>query len=433
VQEVVLARSVNVFCGKSVMSWDSIALFALWLEKADWLSSTTATVKLDRLYHNLVRITELGFLRTRLQSSSEHWSWYLWYGTTVGRRRDASVPDDKIYGILGILNRVIGEDSDKLPFQTTYRSNLQELYKKATLLLYKEWSLNSISSAQSYFSQKISGLPSWAINFNDQEASLQVAHIDGFKASGNETSSFLELNNELYLTGIPVGQIYMIKTQSDFKWSLSQSLLEFFSPSDESKPLPTTLADTLWRSFILDSDYNDTAPAPEGWRNHFTDFVTYSIMFDIWDGELHRSETSQEILARWNKIVTILFRGDEQEFLPLEKIIQQCSLHALKPKDEQKAAILNLHQSLASGYLERNMKIINAHFFRISSGHFGLGSKFAALGDELWIVNGVRSPLILRRKEEGKYILVGDGYVHGAMYGEMAERLQSLRQILILI
>ena len=45
----------------------------------------------------------------------------------------------------------------------------------------------------------------------------------------------------------------------------------------------------------------------------------------------------------------------------------------------------------------------------------------AKTGDIIAIVNGCRTPLILRRCEPNGYILIGDCYVHGIMYGEAME------------
>lgn len=42
----------------------------------------------------------------------------------------------------------------------------------------------------------------------------------------------------------------------------------------------------------------------------------------------------------------------------------------------------------------------------------------AALGDEVWILQGLQLPLQMRRVEGGNWIIVRDAYVHGIMSGE---------------
>ena len=45
----------------------------------------------------------------------------------------------------------------------------------------------------------------------------------------------------------------------------------------------------------------------------------------------------------------------------------------------------------------------------------------AKTGDTLAIVNGCKTPLVLRQREPDGYVLIGDCYVHGIMYGEALE------------
>ncbi|KAK4220649.1 hypothetical protein QBC38DRAFT_525501, partial [Podospora fimiseda] len=57
-------------------------------------------------------------------------------------------------------------------------------------------------------------------------------------------------------------------------------------------------------------------------------------------------------------------------------------------------------------------------------GYLGLVPDSARIGDEVWIVPGVRTPLILRYKGvdldhgEQRFQKVGAAYIHGIMQGE---------------
>lgn len=51
-------------------------------------------------------------------------------------------------------------------------------------------------------------------------------------------------------------------------------------------------------------------------------------------------------------------------------------------------------------------------------GYWGLGSHSVAPGDEIWLLEGGRTPYILRRRWGMGWRLVGETYVHGLMYGE---------------
>jgi hypothetical protein len=50
--------------------------------------------------------------------------------------------------------------------------------------------------------------------------------------------------------------------------------------------------------------------------------------------------------------------------------------------------------------------------------YIGLVSGDVKQGDEVWLLEGSKVPLIIRRRTEGYGRFIGDAYVHGIMYGE---------------
>lgn len=60
-------------------------------------------------------------------------------------------------------------------------------------------------------------------------------------------------------------------------------------------------------------------------------------------------------------------------------------------------------------------------FFCTNDGRFGIGHRCLAAGDEIWMLEGGRTPFILRATADGSgYRIIGVTYVHGVMYGELA-------------
>jgi hypothetical protein len=53
--------------------------------------------------------------------------------------------------------------------------------------------------------------------------------------------------------------------------------------------------------------------------------------------------------------------------------------------------------------------------------YIGLVSGNVRQGDEVWLLEGSKVPLIIRRQTEGYGRLVGDAYIYGIMYGEAFE------------
>ena len=56
--------------------------------------------------------------------------------------------------------------------------------------------------------------------------------------------------------------------------------------------------------------------------------------------------------------------------------------------------------------------------FVVESGEVGFTPAHAMKGDVVCILHGFRMPAILRRTEEGVYMVVGWCYLEGAMFGE---------------
>ncbi|KAH7010715.1 heterokaryon incompatibility protein-domain-containing protein [Macrophomina phaseolina] len=73
-------------------------------------------------------------------------------------------------------------------------------------------------------------------------------------------------------------------------------------------------------------------------------------------------------------------------------------------------------------------------FFLSSEGLIGLAPENAQKGDQIWVVNGGRMPLILRPlsgAQNDRFNLVGDSYVHGIMQGEYCRGESQERTIFL--
>jgi hypothetical protein len=57
-------------------------------------------------------------------------------------------------------------------------------------------------------------------------------------------------------------------------------------------------------------------------------------------------------------------------------------------------------------------------FFKSVEGYIGLAPRAAKPGDEICVLFGCQSPLLLRRTQETRYQVVGECYVYGLMHGE---------------
>lgn len=80
--------------------------------------------------------------------------------------------------------------------------------------------------------------------------------------------------------------------------------------------------------------------------------------------------------------------------------------------------------------------VINQKFFVTMEGYLGMGPQMMVPGDEVWVLFGGNVPFILRpvntssSEAESKYILVGQAYVHGIMYGEVVRARMDEKRLI---
>ncbi|KAH8587866.1 heterokaryon incompatibility protein-domain-containing protein [Bisporella sp. PMI_857] len=66
--------------------------------------------------------------------------------------------------------------------------------------------------------------------------------------------------------------------------------------------------------------------------------------------------------------------------------------------------------------------------FVTMKGFVGLAPKHAEEGDVIVIFPGARFPYVLRRCDDGKYVLVGETFVYGIMYGELVTEGREMKE-----
>jgi hypothetical protein len=70
--------------------------------------------------------------------------------------------------------------------------------------------------------------------------------------------------------------------------------------------------------------------------------------------------------------------------------------------------------------------------FWTGKGYLGMSPRISEKDDEIWLIQGCRVPLVLRKSaRQGEYELLGDSYMHGAMYGDLFDEQKCERVALI--
>jgi hypothetical protein len=78
------------------------------------------------------------------------------------------------------------------------------------------------------------------------------------------------------------------------------------------------------------------------------------------------------------------------------------------------------------GYEQNGMNFcFGRSFFTMKGGYMGLGPNTLEEDDIVVLLYGGDVPYVLRPRSEGGYVLVGEGYVHGVMLGELMPKLAA--------
>lgn len=320
-------------------------------------------------------------------------------------------------------------------------------------------------------------LPTWVPNFNVRHMpisfhyhmaskGLEPRQIDIVDAnlivSGFQVSSItnlIEFNRERlfelakFLEGVvPETEIKYSERYSAFADAYADGPDE--SSNYDHPPLHSTIMqsrfEVLWRTLCRDR-YKHMCPAPSNCGDTFTEYLQQYVgwieqySFDF-------------ILGRWQKPdpERPSYGLDFSSFRHPQEAVDFAAkaytgLHMLTNELEASAGyeitcspkMLHFLEKLNSGSVDVDSSIAGYHSFKWPSkevmdlgqelpsakervvlittqtGHLGLAPKMVQEGDEVWILAGSNSPILLRRTEVSReYDLVGEAYIHGLMYGE---------------
>ncbi|KAK0662071.1 putative heterokaryon incompatibility protein [Cercophora samala] len=319
------------------------------------------------------------------------------------RFKEATDPRDKIYGLLGLLDKC----DDPIQLGPDYRLPARDLYINVALQMINFTRGLSILHHHELRSPALcSELPSWAPCWGPTYGSLTPFQI------GERTANFLAwppapgtmphlaagTNNPdaLVVEGKFISKVSAITTPVTKATTTSfLSLLTYlkgFFDTGQSSFYPITqepAGDALARTLLGDQ--------------------VFEIRYEL--------KTGQVVFDR-------AYPGDIQMFRRAWPILtaQEIGLNLVLMSDG--TAMDDEAKARAVSHAEENFWYANEGrvLFRTEEGHFGSGPRNIEVGDEVWVVLGSLVPLVLRRVPEGdKYRkLVGYGYVHGIMDGEAA-------------
>ncbi|KAK3360698.1 heterokaryon incompatibility protein-domain-containing protein [Lasiosphaeria hispida] len=87
-------------------------------------------------------------------------------------------------------------------------------------------------------------------------------------------------------------------------------------------------------------------------------------------------------------------------------------------------------EEMAAALLTRRKKVSSGRaIFRTDENYLGNGPRSVLPGDQVWVLAGAVVPIVLRRRGNGRFTLVGEAFVHGIMRGEAFEKGSVMNKI----
>lgn len=450
IQEMVLARNIEVLCGPIIISWEDLWKTSSFLISVKW---TKGLAKLNWILNPSNKLTS-GFgesptvintlriicgeecRRLRLQVGLnwmtgskdiyQHPAALLYLVQGMIRGFKATDPRDQIFSLIGILNHTI-PDSKRIII-ADYTKTVQEVfYNVAKLILEGMESLLLLESIP--LKKNVSALPSWVPDFTASYGlPFSLRHpsyspFDAAKSSLSDKPGFIISDKALGLNGsqldvvVDVGEKgYDIIAKGCFEDSaaLALQLDQIYGPTGQSR------VETLWRTLIADQS-NDQHPAAPQIAEAFYAWLRFYLIKGFLFYPPQDPYKFFSDMPNMNK----LSLSDLTEKMP--------RLDALAAEVE---LMSNLYQTDEASYkIRENMHRIKTEAFEIPfnsigpsrrlfitrDGYLGLGPATLQQGDSIWLVSGAKSFIALRQASteyNNHYRLIGESYVHGMMHGE---------------
>lgn len=452
VQEVVLASSVTVLASEQLLQWDHLATFALTL-----YSGTFSQVLRESSFHGIEddapggmsNMNTMAVLRNEFQENSNN---------SVGRSIEllmdvfsnlrSTLPVDRIYGLLGLLDPDLVSKSDWL--KPDYGKTTEEVYTEVAKNLIRQsgdWD-KILSFAGIGHRRNLTNLPSWVPDWTymslvetQRQSFTKIQYTAHFNASRHAPTppsqpppelSFLPdpsdptpimlTRGHIFDTILHLTPIHSYTDHNKGLGSLEPSqLLSVIKPHLAARkltlahalnPYPTSqpLDEVFWRTIIADTDLTrpadpDLALGCRIWERLITAQAKASLPESECDTE--------ELVDDTNEIMSV------EDMVAAGKILE---------------ALKRVHLWNST----RVMCCTGRAFCVTERGYIGMVPPGSERGDMVCVLYGMNTPYVLRAwggDGEGprrRVQLVGEAYVHGIMDGEgmdMEDRCEEVFEV----
>lgn len=459
VQEVVLAKDVQVHCGDKMIPWEpllSLGRFVMYSGWAQVLAPSEQKLKLAGI-NELSTIWSMqidyrsggpwssDFRHSQqalsgAQTDSEFWYWYLLWLLDNVRGQQASNPKDKIYCILGIVSK-FSPRGVRCPIRPDYSKalSISDMFlSTASLLLDRLPTLAFLTMVEDQAERSILDLPSWVPDWSAPGSNyghLSWAQIDSasiYNASkvehkrektwiikGRELSLHCACFDTVTNVSEPIG------TMTSTHWiqpalKICEKMSKIYAPTGQHR------IEALWRTLIAD-EFEGSHPAPLETGQNFKDWAAIVLPLGLYLRWLE-GQSTKEYLEELsvlddlsNESVSLLPRR-EQVLEKAETIRSEIDTYPDRD-DHEVLEFLKEGDGKAMPYGTRLGATGGSRRLYITAGgYLGIGPGATTAGAVVALVEGARVPFVLEKAHDPWSMkLLGETYVHGFMHGEMVD------------
>jgi hypothetical protein len=338
------------------------------------------------------------------------------------RRSRATNPVDKVYAFLGLTGNCTEPQAD---IQVDYGQDVRSVYiDAARKIAAHDKSLDILSLPALPLEPGIEGLPSWVPDWSTptEEKSKQLRYtVNGGTnslANGEEveyriSQPFCAAQNTFYTGAL-----------------LSPHDQALLATRGHIVDTVATVGDIFEGLYIPSTPRSIIRTVRSIWRMRRT--------LSTWEniGELHKHDKNDKyasgediVDAFWQTLATGNF-SEEREKYELRQIYDVYARNRALKRLELRFIVAFFSASTPhvvsllfgkprADFLSHLRYMLFRRMIRTEQKRYmGLASGDVRHGDEVWLLEGSKVPLIIRKRSEGCGRFIGDAYIHGIMYGE---------------
>jgi hypothetical protein len=426
IQEVVLAKHVEVFCGMHLSLWVHFENVSHFLSTSSWArylrqdrtANFPGKISLDPLSamttinHSLP--AKLRAIRRDRQKGD--YSRTFLYALIRSRVFKASDPRDKVYALLGLVGADVANKSSLQPeygnrhASETYLLATKQLLEDADDLL-----ILSCIEGERETLQTQTWLPSWVPDWScEKSLGLGVTGYARYCAAGSlpKYARVIEPTMQLELSGFKIDDIsergeckssVLDKTPFSGWLSIMSSLPGLYHTAEDR-------LEVFWRTLVTNTGGNPPQYPIDGrYKYAFASWIVGQLA-SKYNNDFEHPDLQLQLLQLSN-----LSTSDQmREYLALQA-------HKQASQDGTNLDWANDNDPTADDYGATYSHAPHLCLFRTIKGYLGIGPECLAAEDSIWVICGSPVPLILRDVGQSNHRLVGATYLHGFMNRESSD------------